>query len=408
MTREKKSNIVIIPGGKWQVPIVQKIKSMGHNVYVIDSNENAPSYEFADGHLTGDIFDTDTCIRYCRSIKANAILTEECDIVWRTIVETSKILGLPTMNKEASDMYVNKYLMRKYAESNGFPHPRFRLCETADEADEFLKGEDGTAIIKPIDSYSSRGVFVVHDRSDIDRHIAETLSQSRTEHRFLIEQYINGVEFTVDGIKTPYGHFTLAISEKKHYKHNESIANELFFTYNNTRFDYDRIRELIDTYVDNSPLEFGLTHTEYKYENGEFYMIETAARGGGNLISSHIVPYMSGVDNYEYLVNAFLGKGLDSRHDFAVADKCKNRAAVLKFFTTPGNGGVVKLIHGEDYLNNAPGIIAWKLNFKVGDYIEPPVNDGARIGYYIACCESEKILRRTMDEVDKEISFDYE
>ena len=44
-------------------------------------------------------------------------------------------------------------------------------------------------------------------------------------------------------------------------------------------------------------LPFGLTHAEYKYMNGEFYLIEIGARGGGTKISSDIVPYMSGVDS---------------------------------------------------------------------------------------------------------------
>ncbi|OQB25784.1 MAG: argininosuccinate lyase [Firmicutes bacterium ADurb.Bin182] len=399
-------NIVVTPGGKWQVPIVQKIKSMGHKAFVIDSNEGAPSFKYADGHLVGDIFNVETCVAYCKEVGANAILTEECDIVWDTIVHAADILGITTLNHAAALMYVNKYMMREYAQKNGFPHPRYKLCRSAVDAYDFFEHENGKAIIKPIDSYSSRGVFVVNSKADIDAHVAETISQSRTAPEFLIEQYINGVEFTVDGIKTPFGHFTLAISEKKHYKHNDNIANELLFTHENDNFDYGRIRELIDTYVDNSPLKFGLTHTEYKYENGEFYMMETAARGGGNLISSHIVPFMSGVDNYEYLVNCFLGNGLDVKRDFSVADRFKKRAAVLKFFTTPGNGGVVKAVHGIDYINSLPEIVSWKLNFEVGSSIEPPKNDGARIGYYIACCESIDELHEIMANVEKQVAFD--
>lgn len=404
----EKKNIVIIPGGKWQVPIVKKIKSMGHSVYTIDSNENAPTFEFVDGHCVGDIFDARLCAEYCKSVHADALLTEECDIVWKTIVDAAHTLGLQTMDEEASKMFVNKYDMREFASRIDFPHPRYKLCSNAEEAVEFLNRENGKAIIKPIDSYSSRGVFVVYSEADIFKHVEETLSQSRTDKKYLIEQYIDGTEFTVDGIKTPFGHYTLAISEKKHYKHNESIANELYFTYRNPRFDYSRLRELTDRYVNSSPLKFGLTHTEYKYENGEFYMMETAARGGGNLISSHIVPFMSGVDNYEYLINAFLGKNLDIAYDFSVKEECKDRAAVLKFFTTPGNGGLVKHIYGTEYLDKTPDIISWKLNFREGDYINPPANDGARIGYYIACCESEKHLQFIMDEVEKRIRFEYE
>ena len=40
---------------------------------------------------------------------------------------------------------------------------------------------------------------------------------------------------------------------------------------------------------------------------GKYYLIEIGARGGGNLISAVIVPLMSGVDNYAYLVDSCFG-----------------------------------------------------------------------------------------------------
>ena len=50
-----------------------------------------------------------------------------------------------------------------------------------------------------------------------------------------------------------------------------------------------------------------ITHSEYKFEDGDYYLIEMAARGGGSRIASDIVPFMSGVDNYQLLINAALG-----------------------------------------------------------------------------------------------------
>ena len=50
----------------------------------------------------------------------------------------------------------------------------------------------------------------------------------------LIEEYITGTEFTIDGIKTSEGHQCLAISEKKHYDHNENVACQLYFSNENS------------------------------------------------------------------------------------------------------------------------------------------------------------------------------
>ena len=82
----------------------------------------------------------------------------------------------------------------------------------------------------------------------------------------------------------------------------------MFFSYDNDKFDYDLLRKVNDEYVNKTGLPFGLTHAEYKYEDGKYYLIEIGARGGGNLIGSHIVPLISGVDNYTYLIEKTLGK----------------------------------------------------------------------------------------------------
>ena len=191
---------------------------------------------------------------------------------------------------------------------------------------------------------------------------------SRHEKCVLAERFIEGTEFTIDGIKTPSAHYTLAISEKKHFEHNNSIASELLFTHYNPNFDYDKIRKVNDDFVMKSNLKFGFTHAEYKYENGEFYLIEIAARGGGNMISSVITQYMTGYDTYKYLIECAIGNIHDQ--DFSLRQEFKGKAAVLKFFITPDGGGLVKDIEGLDYLESEPDIVNYRLNFKVGDIIQ--------------------------------------
>ena len=53
-------------------------------------------------------------------------------------------------------------------------------------------------------------------------------------------------------------------------------------------YDYDRLREVNNRFVELSGLPFGFTHAEYRYENGEFYLLEIGARGGGGLLSADV------------------------------------------------------------------------------------------------------------------------
>ena len=132
--------------------------------------------------------------------------------------------------------------------------------------------------------------------------------------------------------------------------------------------------------------------------DGKFYLIEIGARGGGNYISSDIVPIMSGVENYEYMIDVLVeGKTKeDIRIDGALYDRC----ALLYFFDVPCSG-VVKEIQGLDVLAKNPNVIRYELHFKIGDTIQRANNDSARVGYYIAYAENKTTLRALMEQINE-------
>ena len=395
--------ILVLPGTQWQVPLIEKIQEMGNNALVVNPDPETPGMKKADATLVSDIFDRSHVISFGREHQIDAIISDECDIAMNLIADYGKDLGLTALDAETASLYTDKYLMREFCKKYNLPSPEYRLCESEEDAIALLHEINHPIILKPLDSNSSRGVFRCDNEDDIRKHFTESLHFSRVEKKVLAERFITGTEFTVDGVKTPSAHYSLAISEKKHFKHNPSIANELLFSHQNERFDYDALRKANDAFVMHSRLQFGFTHAEYKYEDGKFYLIEIAARGGGNMISSRITQFMSGYDTYKYLVECALGNIHDE--DFSIREAYKNRASVLKFFNTPKGGGKVLGIEGGDYLDNTPDVIAHCFNFKVGDVIEDAPNDSSRIGYYIACSENMERLKEVMREIEEKINI---
>lgn len=395
--------ILVLPGTFWQVQLVQKIKEMGYKVLVVNPAPDSPCFEYADGHLQSDIFDREKVIAYGKMNHIDAVMSDECDIAMNLIAELGKVFGVPTLDEETAALFTDKFLMREFSKKHGLKYPEYKFCKTVEDAIALLERIKRPIIIKPLDSNASHGVFRCDTVEEIREHFAESMSFSRVEKSVLAERFIVGTEFTIDGVKTPTGHYTMAISEKKHFAYNESIANELFFTHTNPIFDYDKLRAINDAFVMKSNLEFGFTHAEYKFENGDFYLIEIAARGGGNMISSCITQFMSGYDTYKYLIDCSIGKKYDV--EFPLCPEFKDRAAVLRFFSVPGKGGIVRTIEGIDYLKNTPDVKFYRFNFKEGDTIHDAVNDSARIGFYIACSENEERLRKVMDEIDKQVNI---
>ncbi|MBR5443784.1 MAG: ATP-grasp domain-containing protein [Paludibacteraceae bacterium] len=401
--KQNNKKIVVLPGAIWQVPIVKKIREMGCESIVISPADDSPTFPLADKVIQSDIFAKDNYLDIIRELNVDAVISEQCDIATQLVAELAEELNVPSQGTKVAELYASKVRMREFLQEHNLPFPAYKLCYTVQEAIEFYRSLNRKMIIKPINSSSSHGVFTINEEVDLVNHFEEAKSFSRGEKAVICEQYISGTEFTVDGIKTPQGHKSLIISEKKHYAHNENIAYELFFSHDNPKFNYDQLRQTNDNFVNLSGLPFGLTHAEYKYENGEFYLIEIGARGGGNLISNLIVPCMSGYDNYEALIKMALG---DSNiKEPTIEPKLLNRCAVLEFFDAPSNGGVVTAIEGEDFLKTNPNILAYKLNFTIGDTIRPAVCDTARIGFYIAYANSRSELNNLMDEIKNTVKF---
>lgn len=397
--------ILVLPGTQWQVPLIEKIQEMGHQALVVNPDPNAPGMKKADLCLISDIFDKDRVVEFGRNQKVDAVISDECDIAMNMVAELGRIFKVPAMDEETAALFTDKFLMREFSKKHGLKYPEYKFCKTADDAIALQKELNKPIIIKPLDSNASHGVFKCCNEEEIRKHFDESMSFSRVEKSVLAERFIVGTEFTIDGVKTPHGHYTMAISEKKHFAHNESIANELLFSHYNPRFDYDKLRATNDAFVMKSNLQFGFTHAEYKFEDGEFYLIEIAARGGGNMISSCITQYMTGYDTYRYLVECATGNVHDE--DFSLRLEYKERAAVLKFFETPGGGGKVREIKGIDYLDGEPDIKHYRLNFKVGDTIENALNDSVRIGFYIVCSENIKKLRDVIANVENKFNILY-
>ena len=390
--------VIVLPGTPMQIPLIKKLKERGYYTISFHPIDNFATLPYSDEYALLDISKLDTCLVETNKVRPHAILSDECDIAMPAIAYLSEKMNLPALTRDVASLYTDKSLMREFCSQHSIPSPAYCKCKSIEQAKEFYKSINARCILKPLNANSSKGVYVINKEEDIESYWLDSMAYSKSSQTLLIEQYIEGTEFTIDGLVTAKGHISLAISEKRHYEYNPSIAYELFFSNYNDKFDYASLRQINNFYVDSSSLPVGyLTHAEYKYMNGKFYLIEIAARGGGNYISSDIVPLMSGVDNYSYMIDALVEHHIDQV--VYLNETLRDRCAVLYFFDVPFEG-VVKEIKGLDILSNNPNVVRFELHFKVGDAIQRAKNDSARVGYYIAYAESKHSLRLLMKEIN--------
>lgn len=403
---------MVLPGTVWQIPLIKSLKKRGYRVAVVHPHRDAPAFEYADEIVYADILDGESVLKAAKRLNVVAVMSDECDIATPTLAYVSSQLGLPSQTEPMARLYTDKSKMRDFCRDNGLQCPEYQVCESIGEALAFFKKierqstNEHKMVIKPIDANSSRGVFTIDTEEQLKSLFDASIGFSHHRRAVICERYISGAEFSVDGIRMPDGHVCLAISEKQQFDYNRNLDKYLYFSDYNPRFDYDRLRMINNQFVDLSGLPFGFTHAEYRCENGEYYLLEIGARGGGNLISSHIVPALTGVDNYGLLIDMFVGNEVKEKicQDQLHTDK----VAVLNMFDTTEEGGIVRSVRGTDFLDSRPEILFWKLNFKEGDRIQRPTDGGNRIGFYIACTENREAMNVLQHEIDESFVIEYE
>lgn len=204
----------------------------------------------------------------------------------------------------------------------------------------------------------------------------------------------------MEGLKLPERHLTLAVSSKEHYEHNRMVAKRLLYTNEHSHFNISELAKRHDNFIEGMGLPFGITHTEYKFLNGEFFLIETAARGGGTMVSSHIIPLMSGVDANAALIKMALGEKIS-----VPSTKRSDRHVVLQFFDF--EPGTVKSIRGLEEAKHMRGIVDLGLSFKAGDKISSSRDDRSRHMHIIGEAGSLSALEKLVTKAKELIKVEY-
>ena len=389
------AKIMVIAGGDWQIELIKKAKAMGH--YVICSNlyEVSPAFPYADACEVCNVLDKEGNLRIAQKYQPDAVISDQSDIAVPTVAYVSEKMGLRGIGTEKARLFTDKGIMREFASKNGINIPKYKVCKNAEDALDMLE-EFGRIIIKPLDSQSSRGVFTITSVEELKEHVEETISYSNREKVFLAEEYIDGDEFTIDGLVVNGNHYPLCISVKEMYNQNMNISKTQTYTYSSPNHDYDLLRKTNRDLIMKAGLPFGLTHSEYRSHNGKYYLIEAGARGGGSNLSGKIVPFMSGIDNYEYYIKSVLGEPVDEEplKNLHLPEK---KAVIMRFFDF--GEGTVKSVEGKDFLLSSKNLIDYQLNVKPGDELKNPRYGRLRPGHFIIGNEDYESLKLEAKEI---------
>nr|BCN22271.1 putative formyltransferase [Vibrio mimicus] len=396
--------VFVVGGGRWQAPIINEIKAKGYEVLCSNLYDNTDGVSVSDYFECADIKNKQANLDIAKKYNPIAVLTDQTDIAVPVVAYIAETMNLNGIGVEVAERFTDKLKMRKAAESLGL-NPRYREINSLKELHEAANYIGFPLILKPRCNQSSRGIVLVNNLESLEKSYNDCLLKSE-ELSVLAEEYIIGEEYTVEGFCFENKHYSLTTSVKEHYSSNMNVASKLVYPSGIDSRLKNSLFEVHNKLVSSLGLSFGITHAEYKYRDGKFYLIEVAARGGGTRISSDIIPTVTDCNVMDMLIDCSLGR-YDSKKIIDTLSKATERKHVMLCFLD-FKEGLVKNRTSESDLLSIEGVIDFQYMFNLGQSISRIQDDSSRHAFMLIKSESKAGLENLERIVRGRIELYYE
>lgn len=392
--------LLVLAAGLLQVPVIKKAREMGHYVIAVDDDPNAPGMLLADKAIVpGGLTDEEKMVAIAKEEHVDGVIHPCSEVAMNVMGRINDELHLCGISREIAIRATNKHLMREAFEKYGAPSPKSILTKDEEDAWAIFCNEfDTNAILKPSRNSGSRGIAKVEKgvaKVEFVNLYQRALEESR-DRQVLIEQFIEGPEFSVEVVVWQCNPHVLAVTDKKTTEapyfvelgHNQPSVYPL-----------DIQQKLRDAAIAGCKT-LGLTncaaHCELKIQNGEAYLMEIGARMGGDFISTELTRLSTGIDMVAATIDVVLGIKPD------LAPKAKGQGACIRYFTP--KPGILKAIEGTEYLKRL-FVYDAEIYLHIGDTIPEVRSSLDRSGHVIVTGETAEIAIGLADNLINQVRF---
>ena len=297
---------LVVAGGISQAALIQELKSRGIYTILADRNPNAVAVPYADAFYPVSTLDEEGIYELALNEKVDMVLTACADQVLLVTAKVSERLGLPCyIDSHTATLVSDKKYMKDIFVKNDVPTAKYVVMGTFNE--EKIRGFQFPLIVKPVDSYSSRGVRKVLNSEELKKAFGEAVEISRTKTA-IVEEFCEGEELTVDVYVENGEAHVLATSI------NDKIADKdrfVIYRYRNPAPISDDIKEMIQDTAQKIANAFHLKDSpmliQMISDGKRISVLEFCARTGG-CIKYRLIKKASGFDVIKAVADLTLGK----------------------------------------------------------------------------------------------------
>lgn len=302
-----KKKVVIIGANDFQNPLILKAKELGYETHVFAWKDGSIGEKTADFFYPISIVEKEEILEKCREIKPDAILTIASDLATITVNYVASKLGLTCNSLECTEISTNKFKMRQAFKKANIPVPKFEIVDENTNLD-ILNGMEYPLIVKPTDRSGSRAINKILKKEELSDAIKLAVENS-FEKKAIVEEYIDGDEFSAESISFHGKHNFLTVTRKQTTGYPHFIETGHIEPAGLSEEMIEKIKSAILPALDSLKIENGASHAEFKItQNGDIRIIEIGARMGGDCIGSDLVKISTGYDYVKMVIDVALGK----------------------------------------------------------------------------------------------------
>lgn len=300
MSRRK---IAVLGANLPLVNFYRRARFLDYEIHSFAWEEGAVCKVYSDYFYPISFTETDKIVTICKQQGIEMVTSFSLESALPYVHEIAQLLGWPIPSEKSRALSANKLTMRKEFAEHGVSIPFF-----IDTNDENCLVSEFPVIVKPIDSGGSRGVTKVDCLQDLSIAIRRAKSFSLNQ-RVLIEQYIDGPEYSVEAISYQGTHHIVAITEKVTTGAPNFVELAHFQPALLDAESCKKVHALVKQALDILLFSDGPSHSEVRFDQfGNCFIIEIGTRLGGDFITSDLVRLSTGYDIVEASIELACGR----------------------------------------------------------------------------------------------------
>jgi biotin carboxylase len=298
----KKRKIAVLGANLPLLNFYKRARVLNYEIHSFAWEDGAVCKSLSDYFYPISFTETDKIAQICKEKNIEMVTSFSLESALPCVYEIAQKMGWACPSEKSRALCANKLTMRKEFGRQGVSIPFF-----IDANDVHHQVDAFPVIVKPIDSGGSRGVTKVDNREDLPKAIERAIAFSANQ-RVLIEQFIDGPEFSVEAISHLGSHYIVAITEKVTTGAPNFVELAHFQPALISEENSQKVRELVTKALDVLMHQEGPSHTELRFDqNGDCFVIEVGTRLGGDFITSDLVRLSTGYDLVEASIELACG-----------------------------------------------------------------------------------------------------